>query len=643
MAGAAQPPAAALTAAYFWRTPMPVSSLYIDAGSAAVGRTSQPAPARTDSCADPAPPCPACGGLKCLCRPRFFPGQLLTDDDLNRLEQYVIDKNRLHNRYLVGWGVACGLEVACNPCDQAAVTVRAGYALSPCGDDIVVCADQSVDFCQLVQRCRPANPVVCDPPYGQPPTDCRDSIERWVLAICYDERPARGITALTGAGDRVTSPGCRCGGKSTGGCGCGGQGGGSGDCGCGGGGTHADCGCGGKSGASKPASARRNALPQCEPTQICEGYRFTAYKAPVPQRGLSDLPSNPNSSIGTSGDLMIAWLYANRARFGPLLERTLCCILRAMDLRAALAEGRPVSGINAVGAYRDYAQALQQFAAEFSLHHCAFVGVVRGQYDSAIEWSRTRLNTSLSAADRAELLNRYGQLDTSWMQIATECFCSALLPPCPSSANSNCVPLAVVTVRNNATGCQVIDICNWEERKLLITWPTILYWFSWLPWQRLRDWIAGICCGTFRQNTAYTLMMVMLGVAVAGARRTAAASMETAAAAAAAAPAAPASGFEAAMNADNLLVHMLGEYEQARSGAESQPMWAALAARLFDGSALAPLAGDAALRQVDLNDIGRRLGVDAMHEQITALQQTVERQNEILRALQIVAGPRTGG
>jgi len=88
---------------------------------------------------------------------------------------------------------------------------------------------------------------------------------------------------------------------------------------------------------------------------------------------------------------------------------------------------------------------------------------------------------------------------------------------------------------------------------------------------------------------------------------------------------------------------MLGEYEQARSGADGQPMWAALAARLVDGTALAPLAGAAALRQADLDDVARRLGVEAMREQMTALQQTVERQNEILRALQIVTGPRTTG
>src|SRR5690242_1272175 len=67
----------------------------------------------------PAPVCPACGGLECLCRPRFFAGQLLTEDDLNRLDDYVVAKNRLHNRYLVGWGVACGLEVVCSVCDPA--------------------------------------------------------------------------------------------------------------------------------------------------------------------------------------------------------------------------------------------------------------------------------------------------------------------------------------------------------------------------------------------------------------------------------------------------------------------------------------------------------------------------------------------
>ena len=68
---------------------------------------------------DPRPACPACGGLECLCRPRFFAGQLLTDEDLNRLDHYIVAKNRMHNRHLFGTGVACGLEVVCSVCDPA--------------------------------------------------------------------------------------------------------------------------------------------------------------------------------------------------------------------------------------------------------------------------------------------------------------------------------------------------------------------------------------------------------------------------------------------------------------------------------------------------------------------------------------------
>ena len=69
-----------------------------------------------------------CDGLECLCRPRYFAGQLLTDEDLRRLDHYIVAKNRLHNRYLHGTGVVCGLEVVCNPCDPT-VTVRTGFAL----------------------------------------------------------------------------------------------------------------------------------------------------------------------------------------------------------------------------------------------------------------------------------------------------------------------------------------------------------------------------------------------------------------------------------------------------------------------------------------------------------------------------------
>ena len=127
----------------------------------------------SDRCRDDLPPCPVCKGLDCLCRPRFFPGQLLSDQDHNRLQGYVVGKNRLHNRYLHGWGVACGLEVVCDPCRGTNVVVRSGYALSPCGDDIVLCNDAAVNVCELLDDCR-RRETVCDPPYDNPDQPCRD-------------------------------------------------------------------------------------------------------------------------------------------------------------------------------------------------------------------------------------------------------------------------------------------------------------------------------------------------------------------------------------------------------------------------------------------------------------------------------------
>src|SRR5712672_3146475 len=90
-------------------------------------------PARNASATNtPANPCccPACTGLQCLDRTRFFAGQLLTEADLNNDQSYWLAKSRLHNRYLHGWGVACGLQVVCGPCDGW-VTIKTGYAIDP--------------------------------------------------------------------------------------------------------------------------------------------------------------------------------------------------------------------------------------------------------------------------------------------------------------------------------------------------------------------------------------------------------------------------------------------------------------------------------------------------------------------------------
>ena len=176
---------------------------------------------KTDPCCDP---CPDCGGLECYCRPRFFAGQLLTEKELNGLQDYVIAKNKLHNRYLVGAGIVCGLEAQCDPCGDR-VRVTTGYAISPCGEDIVVCkpelgrhlrADREMPRKQTssiagpTRRARtiaPKSSRTGFSPSAMPkPLPCRTSR--------YRQGPACGWFGSKG--------GCGCGGSgSKGGCGCG--------------------------------------------------------------------------------------------------------------------------------------------------------------------------------------------------------------------------------------------------------------------------------------------------------------------------------------------------------------------------------------------------------------------------------------
>jgi hypothetical protein len=85
-------------------------------------------------------------------RPRFFAGQLLTEDDLQQLTNYVMAKNRLHARYLAGSGVVCGLEVVCHPCGGGTVIVNPGYALDCCGNDIVLACPQTLDINRMVRE-----------------------------------------------------------------------------------------------------------------------------------------------------------------------------------------------------------------------------------------------------------------------------------------------------------------------------------------------------------------------------------------------------------------------------------------------------------------------------------------------------------
>ena len=114
-----------------------------------------------------------CCDLDCLVKPRFFCGQLLTDADLSVLLDWVKDKTAL-SRYRHGWGIACGLQVhaSTKTGKESQVSIRPGYAVDCCGNDIVICDEATYD---LAKFCKPVLDQ-CSDTQQAPPTQKDGSV-----------------------------------------------------------------------------------------------------------------------------------------------------------------------------------------------------------------------------------------------------------------------------------------------------------------------------------------------------------------------------------------------------------------------------------------------------------------------------------
>jgi hypothetical protein len=388
-------------------------------------------------------PCPACGELECLCRPRFFAGQLLTERELNLLDRYITAKNRLHNRHLHGWGVVGGLEVLCHSC-EGHVSVKKGYALSPCGDDIVVCRDETVDVCKRIDACirKEREKVECDPPVSSGNGACEENVEKWVLAVRYRERPSRGITALMG----VRTDGH----------------------------DHGDC--------CTDRRYRTNSIrEQCEPTVTCEGYDFEVYRMP----GINEEDEPGEIFLGLQPEQI-------RKDYGEMAYRFVICLLKVLSFfpKELPAEGAKIKD------WKDWCcdvkAGVKKLMAKFLVYECQLSTQLKTfdcptpKKGESVESYRMRV--ALAIVDLMPIAAEYLRY----------CLCSALLPPCPETSDDPRVPLAIITVTKKE--CTILGVCNWEVRKFATTFPNLQYWLSPLPFGRmLREVIDKLCCKEYEE------------------------------------------------------------------------------------------------------------------------------------------------
>jgi len=143
-------------------------------------------------------------------RPRYFPRQLITPDDLNLEQEYFRTRLRWHNRMLHGWGVVCGAQVCMVPKSKEngtrfepwKVLIRPGYILGPYGDEIIIDCVRTFDL-----RTRGLTGITGEP--------CVDAIDPWcseVIQTCDSDKlyVAVKYKEIASRPVRVQPVGCGC-------------------------------------------------------------------------------------------------------------------------------------------------------------------------------------------------------------------------------------------------------------------------------------------------------------------------------------------------------------------------------------------------------------------------------------------------
>ena len=445
--------------------------------------------------------CPVCAGLHTFVRPRFFAGQLLTETELTALSTYVIEKDRLHNRYLHGTGVVCGLQVECDECGPG-VIVRPGYAIDPCGADVVLPQAVPVNVVDLIDACTRQDRLLdCDPPRPPKVSGCEEREESWCLWVRYVEKQGRVVSPLGGSATCSCggcSGGCGCSdGQTTNGCGCGGSsarsgsraGATTGGCGCGGSSARSGsrttttttngCGCSGSSGrgscscqeASRPA---RRAPADCEPSRVSELYEF----------GVANLDGgccDESLTDRLSGTFPLKVVECIKS-LTPVVSKGMT---KSMQVNAlSLALGAQATNDDSA---RDAICTLYQNVVDLYQRDPLHTECVLPEELFTLDCSPYDEENETLEQYRQRLLAVLEALVQLVLLYLRDCICFALLPPCPPAACDDRVMLACVTVRDG----RVLRVCNMSCRRYAGSFVNREYW---MPIGPVLTWLAALVC-----------------------------------------------------------------------------------------------------------------------------------------------------
>ena len=440
--------------------------------------------------------CPACTGLATAERPLFGTGMTLSAADLTALQDYVVTKNRLHNRYQHGWGVVCGLEVLCHDC-EGSVTIRPGYAIDPCGDDIVVADAVRFDVLEAIRDCTRLTRRRgddCDPWMPAPDEGCGEALSHWCIALKYRE-------VETAVSQRLTTGGqaCQTIGK-----------GGHSDCGCGGHGG-ASCGCGGSGGGGGVATKVRargtaSVVPTslaahnvCAPRRVRECYEVELVardESCAPRMWNRDPQNDQRQPFG-----MLGWLIPAKS----LLRNIMNCVVHDITALSERITGQDAETIGVLAGGDPSVLASSDLSLD-AVHSavCRARAVVLELLQDDFGTTRCQLLRATAEAklappssdeNRADYIFRAQGMLTdllaAWVQSMIDCICRAFLPDCPEDPCDDKVEIACISVKAG----KILSICNHSCRKYAGSFPAMNYWLSLIPLAPLfARLLAMMCC-----------------------------------------------------------------------------------------------------------------------------------------------------
>jgi hypothetical protein len=146
------------------------------------GCTDSVTPASNDcgcGCQETGTPC--CTNV-CFERPNYFCGHLLTDDDLTTGLRYAREKNKLYHRTLHGSGIVCGLGLRRDLDCPSQILVGEGFAIDFCGNDLVVCEQQSFNVISALRKKGYLVSATADPCKEAEEQDCSMKQCFWIAA-----------------------------------------------------------------------------------------------------------------------------------------------------------------------------------------------------------------------------------------------------------------------------------------------------------------------------------------------------------------------------------------------------------------------------------------------------------------------------